>query len=232
MPNESAGAAPAPLPAELIPDFERFRSALRAAPRGAAAWAAVFGDPRAEAGWREYGRLLHERSAALALIAKGDRGEVFTRHILDSLNPVALFDAPPASLLDVGSGGGLPGIPLAIAWPDTRAVLLESRERKAGFLELASRRVGLRHVRVACTRLEDLESQWREERVESVFVRAVGDLDRVLGLAAAVARPGARWVYFLGAKASEEALPSGTPFGGRIVEGVFGGRLLTGVFPG
>jgi hypothetical protein len=54
----------------------------------------------------------------------------------------------------------------------------------------------------------------------------------VLGLAAAVARPGARWVYFLGAKASEEALPSGTPFEARIVEGVFGGRLLTGVFPG
>jgi len=232
MPNESAGAAPAPLPAELIPDFERFRSALRAVSRGAAARAAVFGDSRAEAGWREYGRLLHERSAALALIAKGDRGEVFTRHILDSLNPVALFDAPPASLLDVGSGGGLPGIPLAIAWPDTRAVLLESRERKAGFLELASRRLGLRHVRVACTRLEDLESQWREERVESVFVRAVGDLDRVLGLAAAVARPGARWVYFLGAKASEEALPPGTSFEARIVEGVFGGRLLTGVFPG
>jgi 16S rRNA (guanine527-N7)-methyltransferase len=231
MPNESAGAAPAPLPAELIPDFERFRSALRAASREAA-WAGVLGDPRAEAGWREYGRLLHERSAALALIAKGDRGEVFTRHILDSLNPVALFDVPPASLLDVGSGGGLPGIPLAIAWPDTRAVLLESRERKAGFLELASRRLGLRHVRVACTRLEDLESQWREERVEAVFVRAVGDLDRVLGLAATVARPGARWVYFLGTRAGEEALPSGSRFDARVVQGVFRGRLLTGVFPG
>jgi 16S rRNA (guanine527-N7)-methyltransferase len=231
MPNESAGAAPAPLPAELIPDFERFRSALRAASREAA-WAGVLGDPRAEAGWREYGRLLHERSAALALIAKGDRGEVFTRHILDSLNPVALFDVPPASLLDVGSGGGLPGIPLAVAWPGTRAVLLESRERKAGFLELASRRLGLRHVRVACTRLEDLESQWGDELVESVFVRAVGDLDRMLGLAAAVARPGARWVYFLGTRAGEEALPSGSRFDARVVQGVFGGRLLTGVFPG
>ena len=231
MPNESAGAAPAPLPAELIPDFERFRSALRAVSREAA-WAGVFGDSRAEAGWREYGRLLHERSAALALIAKGDRGEVFTRHILDSLNPVALFDAPPASLLDVGSGGGLPGIPLAIAWPDTRAVLLESREKKAGVLESASRRLGLRHVRVACTRLEELESQWREERVEAVFVRAVGDLERVLGMAAAVARPGARWVYFLGARSGEEALPPGSAFDARVAEGVFGGRLLTGVFPG
>ncbi|HYJ33271.1 MAG TPA: 16S rRNA (guanine(527)-N(7))-methyltransferase RsmG [Candidatus Binatia bacterium] len=243
MPNESAGAAPAPLPAELIPDFERFRSALRAGGAGVASQlgaagaasqsgSALLTSPQAEAGWREYGRLLHERSAALALIAKGDRGEVFTRHILDSLNPVALFDPPPTSLLDVGSGGGLPGIPLAIAWPDTRVVLLESRERKAGFLELAVRRLGLRHVRVVCARLEDLESQWREEPAGAVVVRAVGDLGRMLGLAAAVARPGARWVYFLGARAGEEVLPSESSFEARVVEGAFGGRLLTGIFPG
>jgi 16S rRNA (guanine527-N7)-methyltransferase len=224
MPNASAGASPPPLPAELIPDFERFRAAL-----GAPA-AALF-DPSAEAALLAYGRLLHEKSSGLALIAKGDRSEVFTRHILDSLNLISLFRGAPVSALDVGSGGGLPGIPLAIAWPETRVVLLESRERKAGFLESAVRTLGLKNARVVCARLEEYGDTWREEPVASVFVRALGDLDRVLGEAARASLPGARWVYFLGSRSPDEALPPGSVHAGVVSEGAFGGRLLTGGFP-
>jgi 16S rRNA (guanine527-N7)-methyltransferase len=220
MPNANAGASPAPLPAELIPDFERFRAALRAHRF----------DPSAEAAWLAYGRLLHEKSSGLALIAKGDRSEVFTRHLLDSLNPIRLFEAAPASALDVGSGGGLPGIPLAIAWPSTRVVLLESRERKAGFLESAVRTIGLKNVRVVCARLQEYGGAWREEPVDSVFIRAVGDLGRILGEASRASRPGARWVYFLGSRSTAEALPPGSPHSGVVTQGAFGGRLLTGVF--
>lgn len=230
MPNASAGGPPAPLPPELIPDFERFRSALGDFARAGGTWAGAVSDASAETAWREYGRLLHEKSAELSLIAKGDRAQLFTRHILDSLNPLSLFDRPPASALDVGSGGGLPGLPLAIAWPEARVVLLESRERKAGFLEHAVRTLGLKNVRVACARLEDLGSEWSGERVETVFVRAVGDLDRVLDLASVVARPGGRWVYFLGSRSAEESLRNRDAYGARVEEGAFGGRLLTGLF--
>jgi 16S rRNA (guanine527-N7)-methyltransferase len=180
--------------------------------------------------WREYGRMLYEKSAALSLIAKGDRGDVFTRHIADSLNPISLFSAPPSSVLDIGSGGGLPGIPLAIAWPETRVLLLESRERKAGFLEQAVRTLQLRNARVLCARLEDLDRASLEEPVGAVVVRAVGDLPAVLRYAARVSRPDARWVYFLGSRAEGEALPDGTALGAAALVGALGGRLLTGTF--
>lgn len=235
MPNESDAGRPATLPAELIPDFERFRAELRErGNRGGggagAGGVAVLSRPDVEDAWREYGRLLYERSASLALLAKGDRGEIFTRHVQDSLNVLSLLDPPPASILDVGSGGGLPGIPLAIAWPETHVALLESRERKAGFLERAARELRLRHVSVVCARLEDVRGAWRGEPVDAVVVRALGDLPRVLKLASPVAQQGARWVYFLGAKSASEALPAEAGFSGEIVQGLFGGRLLTGLF--
>jgi 16S rRNA G527 N7-methylase RsmG len=83
---------------------------------------------------------------------------------------------------------------------------------------------------VACARLEDLGSEREAERAELVFVRAVGDLERILDLASVVARPGGRWVYFLGSKSAEESLRNPEAHGARVEEGAFGGRLLTGVF--
>lgn len=231
MPSESDGAPRAPLPAELIPDFERFRAALGARAAGGGACGVLAG-PSVLDGWREYGRLLHAKSASLALVAKGDRNEIFTRHVQDSLNPVSLLDRPPASVLDIGSGGGLPGIPLAIAWPGTDVVLLESRERKAGFLEQTVRALELRRVEVICARLEDVASRWTRDPVECAFVRAVGDLPRILSLASAVCRPGGRWIYFLGSRDANEALSPESGFQPEVAVGAFGGRLLVGSFPG
>jgi 16S rRNA (guanine527-N7)-methyltransferase len=233
MPNASDAGHPAPLPADLIPDFERFRAVLReraGAGGGSGGALAALSRPEAEAAWREYGRLLYERSVSLALLARGDRGSIFTRHVQDSLNVLSLFDSPPAAVLDVGSGGGLPGIPLAIAWPDTRVVLLESRERKVGFLEQAVRALRLRHASVLCSRLEDVHEGWRADLADLVLVRAVGDLPRILRLASSIARPTGRWVYFLGSKSESEALPEGSGIVGHVERGLFGGRLLTGVF--
>lgn len=176
---------------------------------------------------------MHDSSASLALISDGDRPSVYTRHVLDSLSPLSLFERPPASALDIGSGAGFPGIPLAIAWPTTTVVLLESREKKAGFLERAVRELGLKNVRVVCARLEDEGGDWRVGPTESVFVRAVGDLPHVLHHAARRATPDATWVYFLGAATDETALVSAlAPLGitARVEPGAFGGRLLTGGF--
>lgn len=170
------------------------------------------------------------------MISDGDRSTVYTRHVLDSLNPIALFDTPPASALDIGSGAGFPGIPLAIAWPETAVVLLESREKKAGFLERAARELGLKNVRVVCARLEDEAMDWRVAGpADAVFVRAVGELPRVLGNARRRASPGATWAYFLGAgrdEASTLAALAVVGFEARVAPGLFRGRLLTGRFPG
>jgi len=194
----------------------------------------VCGTPEKISLLREYGRLVHDSSASLALISDGDRPSVYTRHVLDSLNPLAIFREPPASALDIGSGAGFPGIPLAIAWPETAVVLLESREKKAGFLERAVRALGLKNVRVVCARLEDAGGDWRVGPAASVLVRAVGDLPHLLGSAARRAAPGATWVYFLGGGTDEASLISSLGVLGitaRVAYGAFGGRLLTGSLP-
>ena len=231
MRNESAGERQHQLPYELVPDFEEFKAAL-------SPWLepfALHSNPPMNPELllerlRHYGILLHAKSAQLSLISKGDRTHLFTRHILDSLNPVSLFEGPPRSALDIGSGGGLPGVPLAIAWPGTRMILLESRERKAGFLEQMVRELRLDNARVACARLEDFGVSWREGPIAAVFVRAIGGLPAILHEASKAAESGARWVYFLGARDAAAAMGPESLDAGRcgVTSGAFGGRLLTG----
>lgn len=225
MPSASGDAEQPQLPRELERDHHRFVSRIRqwleTCERGIDALTL----------FTRYGLKVYEHSARLSLIARGDRGHIFTRHVLDSLNPLSLFEEAPRQILDVGSGGGFPGIPLAIAWPRTSVVLLESRDRKAGFLELAVRDLGLRNVRVVCERLERFEPAPGSERPEASFIRAVGGLGGLVRSLAKISGEGGRWVYFLGAETSARGLRR--ELGGieaREETGLFGGRLLWGGF--
>ena len=178
-----------------------------------------------------YARLLYEKIPTLALIGKGDRSTIYTRHILDSLNPLSLFPEPPQYILDIGSGGGFPGIPLGIVWPETKVVLLESRERKAGFLERTVRSLSLKNVKVACERLEE-HSRKKEPAYDVVFIRAVSEVARLLETIAPSCIPGSRWVYFAGGGIDREQLTRALAITGRSGEeaiGAFGGRLLHGL---
>jgi 16S rRNA (guanine(527)-N(7))-methyltransferase RsmG len=175
MPSGNAASGDPKLHPELRSDHLEFSCALKP-------WL----DARGGAGVEvlnlltRYGSMVYEQSARLSLIAGADRAHLFTRHVLDSLNPVSLFPSPPPSGVDIGSGAGFPGIPLAIVWPSSRMTLIESREKKAGFLEKVSRELGLRNVIVRCQRLEALahEEAGREalgEAFEAAFIRAVAN---------------------------------------------------------
>lgn len=227
---------PPDLPPDLEQDFRTFSAELASAARttGAAeALRRVANDEAALARLTRFAILLHQQSGHLALLSEGDRSRVFTRHVLDSLNPLSLFKEPSNSLIDVGSGAGLPGIPLAIALPTTNVTLLESREKKAGFLERAAREVGVANVTVACARLEEAGSRWRAGSFEVVTIRALGGLADLLRSASSVAAPGARWVYFLGAPDRAEGIHASVADVARdveVVRGAVGGWLLTGRF--
>jgi 16S rRNA (guanine527-N7)-methyltransferase len=229
MPSESAGAQVSlQLPRDLEPDFGEFKQRLseRVASGALSAEAVQL--------LARFGQLVYTQVAQLSLVARGDRTVLYTRHILDSLNPIDLQAPPPASALDIGSGGGFPGIPLAIVWPGTRVTILESKEKKAGFLERAVRELGIRNVAVACGRLEEYGRSWTAEPHRSVYVRALGDLPEVVRAAERVAVPGAEWIYFLGADTSPEPLVASMGPAGQwttVVTGAFGGRLLRGYFP-
>ena len=146
-----------------------------------------------------YGELLREASDRKALVARGDRQRVFTRHIRDVLHPRLLDRIPQtARILDVGSGGGLPGVPLAILREDLEVLLLEPRQRKAGFLERAILATGLSsRVRVLAMTVEDLARRGGVDRYDMAVSRALRwtpqmtvSLGRVLGPDAVLVRLG------------------------------------------
>lgn len=124
----------------------------------------------------------------LALIAKWNRihnltavresAKMVSVHALDSLAIVPHLHA--TSVVDVGSGAGLPGIPLALMWPQARVVLLDSNHKKAAFLRQAVIELKLKNAEVVCERVE----LWRPpERFGLVISRAFSDLPEFLKLA-------------------------------------------------
>jgi len=124
----------------------------------------------------------------LALIAKWNRvhnltavrdsAKMVSVHVLDSLAIVPHLQA--ASVVDVGSGAGLPGIPLALMWPHARVVLVDSNHKKAAFLRQVAIELGLKNVEVVCERVE----MWQPpQKFDLVISRAFSDLPEFLKLA-------------------------------------------------
>jgi 16S rRNA (guanine527-N7)-methyltransferase len=130
--------------------------------------------------------------------------------LLDVLGPTTSARVgggePPARLLDLGSGGGLPGIPLAIAAPSLRVVLLDAVRKKCDFLEAAVARLKLTSATVVCDRSERFTAASAEgrEAFDLVTARALGALAEVVELAAPALAPGGRLLALKTASALEE----------------------------
>ncbi len=109
-----------------------------------------------------FAALLQRWNAVHNLTAIRRADELLTHHLLDSLAVVPPVKAlgPPGALLDVGSGGGLPGIPLAIALPTTPITLLDAVQKKCAFLTQAVLELGLGNVTVVHQRVEDHRGQY------------------------------------------------------------------------
>lgn len=131
-------------------------------------------------------RLLLAWTAAVNLTAIRDPVAAVTGHVLDSLAALpALRDAGVRRLLDLGSGGGYPGLPLALTLPAERALLVDSTAKKAAFLETAVAAAGAAgRVDVATARAEELAADRRHrERWPAVTARAVAALPDLVELA-------------------------------------------------
>lgn len=88
------------------------------------------------------------------LIGTDSRMDIVIRHFIDSLTPVPFISRPEGRLLDIGSGGGLPGIPIKIALPSLHIALLEASRKKASFLKHMIRRLQFARARVIHARTE------------------------------------------------------------------------------
>lgn len=160
-------------------------------------YAEAFG-PEAET-IKRYVDILLERGIAWGLIGPREGARLWERHVLNS---VALASLIPneATVVDVGSGAGLPGIPLALYRPDLRVTLLEPLARRVSFLELAVDELGLSdRVRVVRGRAEE-----HGERYQVVASRAVAPLPRLLGWCEALLSTDGRMLALKGESAAAE----------------------------
>lgn len=137
-------------------------------------------NPEQQARFVAYGDLLLEWNERINLLGPAAVQALWSRHLLDALTitaalPTALADTTMAqAVLDVGSGAGLPGIPLQIAFPAWQVTLLEATGKRATFLELVTAELGLGNVQVLKGRAEDLahDGDYREA-FELCVARAV-----------------------------------------------------------
>lgn len=126
----------------------------------------------------DYLALLEKWNATFNLTAVRGRERMLTHHLLDSL--AVLPHVRGDTWVDVGSGAGLPGIPVALACVDSTVTLVESSQKKAAFLRQAAVELGLHNVQVVCGRVEDWQTQ---QRFDVVISRALCDVSRFVRLA-------------------------------------------------
>lgn len=132
------------------------------------------------------------------LVSRASIDEIRNRHIADSLQ-VSDVVASPARWCDIGSGGGFPGLVIAICHEDTAVTLIESDHRKSVFLRHAANRLGVQ-VTIVTGRIEQVQPC----AADIVSARALAPLDRLIPLARRHAGPNARFVFPKGARYRDE----------------------------
>lgn len=162
--------------------------------------ATVFGDRLPSA--VRYVEHLAGSGVERGLIGPRENGRLWDRHVL---NCAVLGELVPegAKVVDVGSGAGLPGIPLALARPDLRIVLVEPLARRVDWLDEVIEDLGL-SIAVERGRAEESAVLRRWEGADVVTARAVGPLARLTGLCLPLVRPGGSMLVLKGASVAEE----------------------------
>eukprot|EP00993_Chasmostoma_nieuportense_P003792 NODE_4495_length_779_cov_23.374233_g4336_i0.p1 GENE.NODE_4495_length_779_cov_23.374233_g4336_i0~~NODE_4495_length_779_cov_23.374233_g4336_i0.p1 ORF type:complete len:240 (+),score=53.97 NODE_4495_length_779_cov_23.374233_g4336_i0:72-722(+) len=142
-----------------------------------------------------------------------DPDRAWFRHFLDSL-ALARFirncNTPTPTVVDVGTGPGLPGIPLAIAMPDAHFYLLERRAKVTDWLALTAKALNLNNITVITNRVQDLE-RTHVCHFDAVVVRRVGSTQELLQWTYPILRPGGRLIAMKGKQAEAEVAAAIAP---------------------
>lgn len=142
---------------------------------------------------QDYADLVRKWNPRINLVASATLDDFEERHVRDSLQLADLADVRQGEWVDLGSGGGLPGLVIAIAYADrpVRVTLVESDQRKAAFLRAAVRQLGLSNTRILSQRIEATPPLGADH----LSARALAPLPKLLGLVKRHLRPdGVAWL--------------------------------------
>ena len=147
---------------------------------------------------RKYTTALVRDGETLGLLGPREYPKIWTRHVLNSAVVAELVPAG-VTVADVGSGAGLPGIPMAIAQPDAQFVLIEPMERRSDWLKQQVEELGLTNVRVLRNRAEEVG-----EVFDIVTARALKAMPQLLRMCVPMTKNGGEIIALKGARAGEE----------------------------
>ena len=149
-----------------------------------------------------FAEMLEEHGVRRGLIGPREIGRLWERHLLNSAVLAELL-TPNCHVVDVGSGAGFPGIPLAIARPDLRLVLLEPMARRVAWLQEVITELALT-VEVVRGRAEEAPVRERLSGQDAVIARAVAPMERLAKWCLPLLRPGGQLLALKGSSAVEE----------------------------
>ena len=147
----------------------------------------------------DYVALLLKWNSTYNLTALRQEDQMLSHHVLDSLTLLPYLDGVQ-TLIDVGSGGGMPGIPTAICRPDIQITLLDSNSKKTSFLSQAVIELGLSNVKVITGRVEAAEGI----AFDAITSRAFAELRDFVSLTPQLLRENGRWLAMKGVHPYEE----------------------------
>lgn len=117
--------------------------------------------------------LYKEWNAKINVISRKDIDSLYLKHVLHSLAPAAIFDFKPGmQIMDIGAGGGFPGIPLAIMYPEVDFLAVDSIRKKLSVIEVVAEGAGIQNIQTLHTRAEDI----RNKKFDAIVSRAVAPL--------------------------------------------------------
>lgn len=157
-----------------------------------------------------YGEMVLEANTTMNLTAITEKDQVAEKHFLDAwqllpvLEGLSIKNTAGKRLIDIGSGAGFPAIPLAIFLPDIEVTLLESMEKRCGFLREVARNLALDNVTVICHRAEEWGRGEGRSAYDMVTARAVARLAVLCEYALPLLAIGGIFYAYKGAKATEE----------------------------